>query len=377
MIYLDYASTTPVREEALQAYVEATKKFYGNPSSLHDLGSEAAHVLKMCREQLATMINSEAEEVYFTSGGTESNVLAIRSLITAHQDKGNHIITTKVEHSSIYHLCKQLETEGFEVTYLGTNERGQVDVNEVKNAIQDTTILASIHHVNSEIGTIQRIKEIGDVLDDAQVLFHSDCVQSFGKLEIDVKECKLDSLSVSSHKLHGPKGVGMCYLHSATKWKMQLPNTTHENGFRPGTVNVPGIVGFTTAAQLVTQAREVNNKHEEALRKRFIAGIEKTNYDINVEGDSIEQLPAIIGLSISGVQGQYLMLEYNRYGVAISTGSACQVGKQEPSRTMLSIGKTVDEAKEFIRISFGQFTTERQIDEAVSILKKIIKQLRY
>lgn len=375
MIYLDYAATTPMSEEALDAYTEAAKKFYGNPSSLHDIGSEAENILEVCRGQLAQMINGEAEGIYFTSGGTESNILAIRSLISAHKEKGNHIITTKVEHSSVYHLCKQLETEGFEVTYLGVDKQGQVNVSEVKDAIRETTILASIHHVNSEIGTIQRIKDIGEVLHQANVLFHSDCAQSFGKLAIDVKKYKIDSLSVSSHKLYGPKGVGACYIDPTIQWMMQLPNTTHESGFRPGTVNVPGIVSFTSAAQFAMRSLAKNYEYDVALRNRFLFGIETIDYDNKIEGHSSEQLPSIIGLSVSGIQGQYLMLEFNRYGIAISTGSACQVGQQEPSRTMLAVGKSVDEAKQFIRISFGRFTDERDIDKAVSVLEKIIEQL--
>ncbi|MFA8439696.1 IscS subfamily cysteine desulfurase [Pueribacillus sp. YX66] len=374
MIYLDYAATTPMSEEALDAYTEAAKKFYGNPSSLHDIGSEAENMLEVCRTQLAHMINGEAEGVYFTSGGTESNILAIRSLVTAHKYKGNHIITTKVEHSSLYQLFKLLETEGFEVTYLGVDEEGQIDMGELKATIRDDTILASIHHVNSEIGTIQRLHEIGELLEEEGVLFHSDCVQSFGKLAIDVKKYKLDSLSVSSHKLYGPKGVGMCYINPIIRWAMQLPNTTHERGFRPGTVNVPGVVSFTMVAQLAMKNIAENFERESMLRNRFLFGIKKIDYEINVEGHSIEQLPSIIGLSISGIQGQYMMLEFNRHGIAISTGSACQVGQQEPSRTMLALGKTDDEAKQFIRISFGRFTDERHIEKAISVLKNIIKQ---
>lgn len=376
MIYLDYAATTPMNEEALHAYTEAAKQYYGNPSSLHDVGSKAEHIVEACRSELAKMINGGGEGIYFTSGGTESNVLALRSLVSAHREKGTHLITTEVEHSSVYNLFKQLEKEGYDVTYLPVNREGLVNVGDVREAIREDTILASIHHANSEIGTIQPIEEIGKALRKANVLFHSDCVQSFGKIQIDVKRYSIDSLSISSHKLYGPKGVGLCYISPSIRWNMQIPNTIHENGFRPGTVNVPGVVSFTTAAQLALRHLDHNEQRFWQLREQFKEGIEKIASDITIEGHSSKQLPSIISLSISGVQGQYIMLEYNRHGIAISTGSACQVGQQQPSRTMLAMGKTADEAKQLIRLSLGQFTEEHHLDKAISVLENIIQRIK-
>jgi cysteine desulfurase len=373
MIYLDYAATTPIREEALHIFNEASLKYFGNPSSLHDIGSESNQLLEMCRKDLADKINAEADGIYFTSGGSESNILAIRSLVSAHKNKGNHLITTATEHSSVFHLFKQLETEGFTVSYLSVDKYGQIKLDELKEVITKNTILASIHHANSEIGTIQPIEQIGKLLRDNGVIFHSDCVQTFGKIPIDVKSACIDSLSISSHKIYGPKGVGACYINPSIIWKMQLPNTSHEKGFRPGTVNVPGIAAFTTAAGLICNEMEGNTKKNVSLRGKFLDGLQGINHNITVEGHLVNQLPHIIGLSIEGTQGQYIMLECNRYGIAISTGSACQVGQQSPSKTMLAIGKSHDEAKQLIRLSLGKSTDASHIDKVIEVLKTITK----
>ncbi|WP_099157825.1 IscS subfamily cysteine desulfurase [Virgibacillus ndiopensis] len=371
MIYLDYAATTPISEEALNIFSEVSLKFYGNPNSLHDSGSEAKHLLEMCRKELAVTINGEKEGIYFTSGGTESTILAIRSIIEANKEKGTHLITTVTEHSSVDHLFKQLETEGFSVTYLSVDKYGQIRLEELINAITKNTIFASIQYVNSEIGTIQPIEKIGEILRENDVIFHSDCVQAFGKIPIDVKKASIDSVSVSSHKIYGPKGVGACYINPAIVWKMQLPETSHEKGFRPGTVNVPGIAAFTNAAQTICNQLEEKTKKYDALRNKLLSGLLGMEHKIIIEGHPVDQLSNIIGLSIIGTQGHYVMLECNRYGIAISTGSACQVGKEKPSKTMLAIGKSFDEAKQLIRISFGNQTEEIHVDKVVEVLRQL------
>ncbi len=375
MIYLDYAATTPIREEVLHAYNEVSKNYYGNPSSLHDVGSNAKQLLELCRKELADKINGDSDGVFFTSGGTESNQLAIRSLLDAHKTKGNHLITSSTEHSSIHNLCKQLETEGFDVTYLPADQYGQVRLEDLQSVVTDQTILVSIQFANPEIGTIQPIKEIGEFLHDHNILFHSDCVQAFGKVPINVKQLHIDSLSISSHKINGPKGVGASYISPSVRWVQQIPGTSHENGFRPGTVNVPGIASFITAVQLICSEMEVNTVKYQELRKRLVTGIETIGHPILVEGHAIDQLPHIVGLSVAGLQGQYVMLEFNRRGIAISTGSACQIGSQSPSKTMLAIGKSKDEAKQLIRLSFGHMTKEDDIDKAVDVLGNITQQL--
>jgi len=374
MIYLDFAATTPMSEEALHVYTEVSRSFFGNPSSLHDIGTSANSVLETCRRELAKIINGSESGVYFTSGGSESNILALQSLINAHRKKGNHLITTKIEHSSISNFFKKLEGEGFEVTYLGVNQQGQISLDELENAITDRTILASIHHANSEIGVIQPLVEVGHLLRKRNVLFHSDCVQTFGKLPIDVVKANLDSLSISSHKIYGPKGVGAVYINPTTNWQSVYPNTTHEKGFRPGTVNVPGIAAFVTAASAIAKDIEKNQQRFSTLRQQLKEGLASRAEQIEWIENSDAGLPHIVGLRVIGIEGQYTMLEFNRYGVAISTGSACKVGQQAPSKTMLEIGKTKEEAKQFIRLSFGTTTTEADIDKVVSICIKILEQ---
>ncbi|MBB5326381.1 cysteine desulfurase [Anoxybacillus tepidamans] len=371
MIYLDYAATTPMSEEALAVYTETAKVYFGNSNSLHDIGSDAARLLAICRKQLAALINGEEKGIYFTSGGTESNILAVRSIIQAHRHKGNHLITTVTEHASLYHLFQQLETEGYEVTYLSVDRFGRIDIDELEQAITPNTIFASIHHANSEIGTVQPIQEIGKLLRKHGVIFHSDCVQTFGKIQVDVRAMYIDSLSLSAHKIYGPKGVGAVYIDPRIKWTSCFREATHESGFRPGTINVPGIAAFVTAAQHICDHLSDEQSRLEQLRQYFISQITEKQLPIDIEGHCDAHLPNIIGLLVHGIEGQYTMLECNRYGIAISTGSACQVGKQAPSRTMIAIGKETEEAKQFVRISLGKPTTMADLDRLVATLEAI------
>jgi cysteine desulfurase len=358
-------------EEALHVYTEAAKSYFGNASSLHDIGSSAARLLDICRKELAALINGHERGIYFTSGGTESNILAVRSIIQAHRHKGTHLITTATEHASLYHLFQQLETEGYEVTYLPVDRFGLIDINELEQAITPKTIFTSIHHANSEIGTVQPIQEIGKRLRKQGVIFHSDCVQTFGKIHVDVQAMFVDSLSISAHKIYGPKGVGAVYIDPRVKWNACFPNATHEHGFRPGTVNVPGIASFVTAAQQICDNLITEQARLKQLRQYFTSLVYEKGLPITIEGHPKTHLPNIIGLCVHGVEGQYTMLECNRHGIAISTGSACQVGKQAPSRTMLAIGKEKEEAKQFVRISLGKFTTAAEIDQLVAVLETI------
>jgi len=370
MIYLDYAATTPMSDEAIEVFVKTAKHFYGNPSSLHDIGSGAANILEAARKEIAKLLHGEKDGVYFTSGGSESNILALQSLLDACREKGSHVISTKCEHSSVYNLLQKLEQQGFAVTYLPVDANGTVDIAELEKAIRPDTILASIQYVNSEIGTIQPIERIGEILHERNVLFHCDAVQAFGKLPIDVKRLHIDALSVSSHKIYGPKGVGAVYLNPRRKWKAQIPGTTHEKGFRPGTVNVPGIAAFAVAAQAIHQAMDKETERLHALRNELFRHLREIP-QVVLESDPERTLPNIAGLRIAGMEGQYAMLECNRHGLAISTGSACSVGSQKPSRTMKALGRTDEEAKEFIRLSFGKSTTREEILQAAAILRKI------
>lgn len=375
MIYLDFAATTPMSEDALYVFNEASKRYFGNASSLHEFGTQANDALEASRSSWAQMINGERDGIYFTSGGTEANQLAIRSLIEGNREKGNHLITTDAEHSSVYNMMKKLEEEGFEVTYLSLQESGEISLEELKAAIRPTTILASIQAVNGEVGFVQPINEIGVLLDEANVLFHTDAVQAFTNISLDVRTDKIDSLSISGHKIYGPKGIGMCYINSRVTWQSQVPNTTHEGGLRAGTVDVPAILSFTTAAQQSINSMNENADKMTKLRHYLLEKLRETKIDFTLYESKLNQVPQIVGMAFSKLQGQYIMLECNKNGLAISTGSACQVGQQSPPRTLLSLGKTRDEANQFVRISFGKTTTVDDLDLLVTVLGKIVHNL--
>jgi cysteine desulfurase len=264
-----------------------------------------------------------------------------------------------------------LQEEGYDVTYLPVDSFGEVQLDELKKAIKPTTALVCFTHVNSEIGTIQPIKEIGAFLEAKGIAFHVDAVQSFGKLKINVTDAKITSLAISSHKIYGPKGVGACYINSKSPWKPLMPNTSHEQGFRPGTVNVPGIAAFVTAASEAIATQQEMALTYATLRQSFLSKLKNTKIIFEEHQNEEKQLPVIVGLRLRGIEGQYVMLECNRRGIAISTGSACQVGQNTPSKTMLALGRTNDEANEFIRISIGKDTTEEQLTEVANVLLDI------
>ncbi|HDX9588977.1 TPA: IscS subfamily cysteine desulfurase [Bacillus pseudomycoides] len=369
MIYMDYAATTPMSKEALETYTKAAEHYFGNEQSLHDIGGTASSLLQSCRQTLATMIGGKEQGVFFTSGGSESNYLAIQSLLNT--QGGKHIITTPIEHASIRNYFRLLQKQGYEITEIPVDSFGMIQLDELERAITKQTALASIQHGNSEIGTLQPIAEIGAILKKHNVLFHTDCVQTFGKIPIHVEEMNIDSLSISAHKIYGPKGVGACYINPQVRFGEVFPGTSHERGFRPGTVNVPGIASFITAAQLILQNNQEKMGRLQEYRTYFIKQLQTLSLKIQIEGHSTSCLPHIIGVTIKGIEGQYTMLECNRRGIAISTGSACQIGKQVPSKTMLAIGKEYDEAKQYIRFSFGHQTTIEHIDATIHAIAEI------
>ncbi|MFC3038874.1 IscS subfamily cysteine desulfurase [Virgibacillus xinjiangensis] len=374
MIYLDYAATTPVSNEAIDSYIKASKDYFGNPSSLHDTGSHSLQLLEMCRSELSRLLNGDQDGFYFTGSGSEANVLALLSLMEAHKHKGNHIITSHGEHSSVRHFFQRMENKGFEITYLPTDETGRVRILDLEAAVKSTTILVSIQFVNAEIGTIQPIGEIGELLDQRGVIFHCDAVQAFGKMDINIHQLKIDSLSVSSHKIYGPKGVGAAYIAPKVKWIPTIPSTTHEKGFRPGTVNVPGIAAFIAAAESVYTKMAQENQRISSLRAEMVDLLTALPVPIYIEGSSDHCLAHILGFRIGGMEGQYAMLECNRHGVAISTGSACQSGNQEPSSTLLALGRSNLEAKQLIRLSFGEHTTRNDIHTAAEVFKMLTEE---
>lgn len=374
MIYLDYAATTPISGQALQVYNEVSKNYFGNTSSLHDTGTTASTLLEQCRIELSNLLHTSSKGIFFTSGGTESNILAIKALLSANKDKGNHIITTVVEHSSLANYFLELERDyGYSISYLDINCYGEVELDQLATMIQDNTVLVSIQHGNSETGAVQAIEKIGQFLEGKGILFHSDCVQTFGKLPIDLTKWNIDAISLSSHKIYGPKGVGALYINPDLQWSIEFTNKNHERGLRPGTINVPGIAAFVTAAQEVHEQLISEHTRFLQLRNSLISGLEDRNLNVEIISCS-NQLPNIIGMLLGDVQGDYAMLEFNRAGIAISTGSACSIGQQQPSKTMLALGKSEERAKRFIRLSFGKGTNNSDIDRVLHVCSQILQQ---
>jgi cysteine desulfurase len=372
--YFDYAATTPLDPEAGDAYIKASTEFFGNTGSLHDIGSEAQNLLENCRQEMASLIGSPKEGIYFTSGGSESNFLAIQALLSVKKKKGSHIISSIAEHSSIRSTLEKLSLEGYEITLLPFNEKGQIEMESIKNATRDDTILITIQHGNSEIGTLQPIREIGAWCRSNEILFHSDCVHTFGKLELKEVTEHVNSLSFSAHKFYGPKGIGVVYMDPKLRWEPYYPGATHENRFRPGTVNLPAIVAMTVAAQKCSAHLSEQYLHAQQLRERLLLALEEIKDDISVyQADGMQQIPHTLGLRLHGIEGQWVMLESNRLGFAISTGSACQTGLTEPSKTMVSMNVPNKKAKEFIRVSFGRQTTAKEVEQLANTFIKIVK----
>jgi cysteine desulfurase len=369
LIYLDYAATTPISENALNTYNEISRKYYGNSQSIHNIGLEANNIVELAKKQLGKILNCNSDGIFFTSSGSEANYLSITSILKGNKKKGNHIITTMTEHSSILNLFNELEKDGFNVTYLTSDIYGRISLDELEKSLRPDTILTSISFVNSEIGTIQDIKKIGSLLRKNNVIFHTDAVQAFGKIVIDVNELNIDSISFSSHKIYGPKGVGFCYINPDVKWSPIVSGTTHQKGFRSGTLDVPSISALTTAATDIYSELNNNYHYYSKLNSHFRNLLLNNQLPVTIYGTN--QIPNIIGFSVEGIEGQYLMLECDKNGIAISTGSACKVGLQDPSSTMLAIGLTRDAARQFVRISFGKFTNFTHINKLVEVIKEL------
>ncbi|WP_285765527.1 IscS subfamily cysteine desulfurase [Peribacillus sp. SI8-4] len=371
LIYLDYAATTPMDEEAIDVFSQASRRFFGNASSLHDIGSESARLLDMSRQQLAEMLNLKKEGIIFTSGGSESNSLAIDTFLASRPAWQNHLIVSRTEHASIAnHVCK-LEQSGYSVTYLRHLENGLIDIEHLIEALTDKTCLVIVQHVNSEMGVIQPIEQISKIVHEHPAFLHVDCVQSFAKLPLEGISALCDGMSISSHKVYGPKGTGAVIFPTIQQLKAPVPNITHESGFRPGTVDVPSIASFVTAARNLGEIREKEHERIFMLRRLLIQQLTEKTVHFKVIEAQTRQLPHILALTFPGLQGQYIMLELNRRGFAVSTGSACQIGKQEPSKTMMAIGKSEEEAHQFVRLSFGKHTTAADMHKLAECLAGI------
>ncbi|MEX1213351.1 MAG: IscS subfamily cysteine desulfurase [Balneolaceae bacterium] len=374
MIYLDYAATTPMSASALEAYRQASLRFFGNASSLHDTGTEAERALEGARRAIASLLDVSRDGLFFTGCGSEASFLALASLALSRQDKGRHIITSTIEHSSVRNSFQWLESNGFDVTWISTDRDGVIQADRVREALRDDTILVSVQHVNSEIGTVHPLEEIGRLLLDHPALFHSDLVQSFGKLPLKPEELHLDSFTISAHKIHGPKGLGAAWISPKLSWRPFIPETIHEHGFRPGTVDVPAIAAFAVAAREAFANLQANLETVHSLKKIFLETVSLEPAVVRVEGNNARTSPYILGLTTRGMEGQFAMLECNQRGIAFSTGSACQVNQQKPSPTLLAMGRNEEEARQFVRISLDPELTERDIRRAGEILRRVMEE---
>lgn len=373
MIYLDHAATTPMSKTARNVYNRVAEQYFGNPSSLHDAGSEAERVLESSRKIIAGLLQVNDSGLFITGSGSEASFLSIVSLAKAHKSSGNHIITSNAEHSCVKNSCTWLESSGFEVTRLNVDKNGCVNPDALKEAIQPNTVLASIQHANSEIGAVNDMEAIGNILDEHNIIFHSDCVQTFCKLPINIEAWKLDAVSVSAHKINGPKGIGAAWVRPTLNWEPFLPGTTHEKRFRPGTVDVPAVASFAAAAKEKYGLRDEYHAKMERFRTLFMEELkELSGKELFFEESESHQLPNIIGLRIANIEGQYAMLECSQKGLGISTGSACRVNEQNPSPTLLAMGYTEPEARQFVRCSLGMENSEDDIIRAAKILKTVI-----
>ncbi|GAB6087922.1 cysteine desulfurase NifS [Alkaliphilus crotonatoxidans] len=375
-VYLDYAATTPMKQEVLDAMMPYFNVNYGNPSSIHGYGRENKAAVANARETIAKTINAGVDEVFFTGGGSESDNWAIKGVAKALENKGKHIITTSIEHHAVLHTCQYLEKEGYDVTYLKVDQYGLIDLEELKSAIRPDTILITIMFANNEIGTIQPIKEIGEIARANKITFHTDAVQAYGNVAIDVNELGIDLMSLSAHKIYGPKGIGLLYIRKGTKIHPLIHGGAQERKRRAGTENVPAIVGFGKAAELAFENFEAHIERLTGLRDRLEAGLmEKIPYT-HLNGHPTKRLPGNLNLSVQYIEGEALLLSLDMVGIACSSGSACTSGSLDPSHVLMSIGLTHEVAHGSLRFTLGDFTTKEDVDYVIQQLPPIVDRLR-
>ncbi len=375
-IYMDNAATTRVTEPVAQAMMPYLTEVFGNPSSVHGFGRDARKALDHARAQVAQALGAEPREIYFTGCGTESDNWAIRGAAYAHKNKGNHIITTTIEHHAVLHTCEQLEKEGFEVTYLEVDENGLIDLKALEAAIRPTTILITVMAANNEIGTLEPIEEIGSIARAHNVLFHTDAVQAIGSVPFDVKRMNIDMLSLSGHKFHAPKGVGALYIRSGVKIDRLIRGGAQERGQRAGTENLASIVGMGRAIELATQNLEAHNAKLSALRDRMIQGILDKIPEVRLNGHPTLRLPGNVNVSVRYIEGESLLLSLDLKGIAASSGSACTSGSLDPSHVLLAIGLPHEIAHGSLRFSLSEENTEAEVDYVVNTLQEIVDRLR-
>ena len=375
-IYLDYAATTPTDPAVIEAMQPYFFEKFGNPSSIHSFGQEARKAIDDSREVTAAFLGAKPEEIVFTSGGSESNNFAIQGVAYAMQHKGNHIVTTAIEHHAITEPCKVLEKRGFKVSFVGVDKTGLVDPDDIKKAITDKTVLVSVMHANNEIGTIQPIAQIGKITRAKGVYFHTDAVQTVGHIPVNVDELNVDLLSLSGHKFYGPKGVGALYIRKATHIETFLNGGDQERGRRASTHNTPGIVGLAQALQLCKEKMAGEEKFQISLRDKLIKGIQDDIPDVLLNGHPVKRLPNNVNFSIKYIEGESMLLNLDMLGIAASTGSACTSTSLEPSHVLLAIGLPHEIAHGSLRFTMGRWTKEEDIDYLLNNLPKIVEKLR-
>ncbi len=375
-IYLDNAATTPVSQPVLDKMIPYFREHYGNASSVYDTGRDARRAIDAARRQAAEAINAQPGEVYFTGGGSESDNWAIKGAAFARRDKGNHIITTQVEHHAVLHTCQWLEKQGFEVTYLPVDEYGRVTAEQVEKAITDQTILITIMAANNEIGTLMPIAQIAQVARQHKVLFHTDAVQAMGAVPIDVVAWGVDLLSLSAHKFHGPKGVGLLYVRKGTRIDNLVHGGAQERGKRAGTENLPAIVGMGEAMMIAARNQPKNAKRLSAMRDRMIAGLLEKIPHSRLNGHPTERLPGNVNVSIRYIEGEAMLLRLDMAGIAASSGSACTSGSLDPSHVLLAIGLPHEIAHGSLRFSLSDESVDADVDEVLNVLPGIVKTLR-
>ena len=375
--YFDHSATTPVDEKVLEVMMPYFCEEFGNPSSVYNIGKKNKEAINIARMKIANLIGCKVNEIYFTSGGSESDNMILKGIAFANKHKGNHIITSKIEHPAILNTCKFLEKFGFKISYINTNSNGIIDLNELENAINRNTILISIMFANNEIGTIQPIKEIGEIAKRNGIYFHTDAVQAIGNVEIDVKKSNIDALSLSAHKFYGPKGIGVAYISEDINFIRMQDGGHQERDKRAGTENVPGIVGMAVAMENAIQNMEKNNNHIKFLRDYYIEEIKRKVPFIRINGDMEKRLPGNANICFSGVDGSKLLSKLDEKGICASSGSACSAGLLNPSHVLLAIGVPHNLARSSLRITFGKINTLEDTKYLIESIKEIVDNLRY
>lgn len=375
-IYLDNAATTKMDNRVYEEMLPYLKEKYGNPSSTYKIGRDNKKIIENARKEVALNLNANPSEIYFTSGGSESDNMALKGIALSNIDKGKHIITSKIEHPAVLDTCKELEREGFEISYIGVDENGIVNLKELEDTIRKDTILISIMFANNEIGTIQPIDEIGQIAKKYNILFHTDSVQAIGNVKIDVQNMNIDSLSLSAHKFYGPKGIGILYLRDGVKFRKYLNGGHQERNKRAGTENVSAIVGMGKALELAYHSMEEHNSKIKELRDYYEQRVKEEIDNIKINGNIENRLPGNSNISFENADGEGILLNLDMQGVCASSGSACTSGSLNPSHVLLAIGVEQELAKNSLRISIGKYNTKEEVDYLVDNLKQIIDRMR-